>query len=90
MVFSEKRLEFEDTEADPLIGWSSLLLHVTDGIIRVRRHRNTAYIPGTIKPTVLYNRVSVLVWGCISHDDQIDLVTIQRKLPSIFARSSNW
>jgi hypothetical protein len=33
-----------------------------------------------IQPTVLYGGGSVIVWGCISHDFQLDLVTIQGNL----------
>jgi transposase len=35
---------------------------------RVWRHKNTAYTPRNIQPTVLYGGGSVMVWGCISHD----------------------
>jgi hypothetical protein len=59
---------------------SQFLLHVTDGWMRVWRHKNTAYPPRNIQPTVPYGRVSVMVWGCISHDCKLDLVTIQGNL----------
>ena len=59
---------------------SQFLLHVTDGSMRVWRHKNTAYPPRNIQPTVPYGRVSVMVWGCISHDCKLDLVTIQGNL----------
>jgi hypothetical protein len=48
--------------------------------MRVWRHKNTAYPPRNIQPTVPYGRVSVMVWGCISHDCKLDLVTIQGNL----------
>ena len=48
--------------------------------MRVWRHKNTAYPPRNIQPTVPYDRVSVMVWGCISHDCKLDLVTIQGNL----------
>jgi hypothetical protein len=56
------------------------LLHVTDGRMRVWRHKNTAYTPRNIQPTVLYGGGSVMVWGCISHDCKLDLVSIQDNL----------
>jgi hypothetical protein len=65
------------------IHWSDesrFLLHVTDGRMRVWRHKNTAYTPRNIQPTVPYSGGSVMVWGCISHDCKLDLVTIQGNL----------
>jgi transposase len=56
-------------------------LHVTDDRMRVWRHKNTAYTPRNIQPTVPYGGGSVMVWGCISHDCKLDLVTIQGNLP---------
>jgi hypothetical protein len=53
------------------IHWSDeswFLLHVTDSRMRVWRHKNTAYAPWNIQPTVPYGGGSVMVWGCISHD----------------------
>jgi transposase len=63
---------------DPLV--SRFLLHVTDGQMRVWRHKNTAYTPRNIQPTVPYGGGSVMVWRCISHDCKLDLVTIQGNL----------
>jgi hypothetical protein len=48
--------------------------------MRVWRHKNTAYTPRNIQPTVPYGGGSVMVWGCISHDCKLDLVTIQVNL----------
>ena len=48
--------------------------------MRVCRHKNTAYTPRNIQPTVSYCGGSVMVWGCISHDCKLDLVTIQGNL----------
>jgi transposase len=48
--------------------------------MRVWRHTNRAYAPRNIQPTVPYCGGSVLVWGCISHDYKLDLVTIQGNL----------
>jgi hypothetical protein len=45
--------------------------------MRVCRHKNTTYSPRNIQPTVPYGGGSVMVWGCISHDCKLDLVTIQ-------------
>jgi hypothetical protein len=42
---------------------SRILLHVTDGRMRVWRHKNTAYTPRNIQPTVSYGGGSVMVWG---------------------------
>ena len=65
------------------IHWSDesrFLLHVTDRRMRVWRHKSTAYAPRNIQPTVPYGRGSIMVWGCISHDCKLDLVTIQGNL----------
>jgi transposase len=62
------------------IHWSDesrFLLHVIDDRMRVWRHKNTAYTPRNIQPTVPYGGGSVMVWGCISHDCKVDLVIIQ-------------
>ena len=48
--------------------------------MRVWRHKNTIYTPRNIQPTVPYGGGSVMVWGCISHDCKLDLVTIQSNL----------
>jgi hypothetical protein len=51
------------------IHWSDenrFLLHVTNGRMRVWRHKNTAYTSRNIQPTVPYGGGSVMVWGCIS------------------------
>ena len=47
---------------------SRFLLHVTDGRMRVWRHKGTAYTPRNIKATIPYGGGSVMVWGCLSHD----------------------
>jgi hypothetical protein len=44
------------------------------------RHKHIAYSPRNIQPTVPYGGGSVMVWGCISHDCKLDLVTIQGNL----------
>ena len=48
------------------IHWSDesrLRLHVTDGRIRVWRHKNTAYTSRNIQPAVPYGGGAVMVWG---------------------------
>ena len=65
------------------IHWSDesrFLLHVADGRMRVWRHKDTAYTPRNIQPTVPNGGGSVMVWGCISHDCKLELVTIQGNL----------
>ena len=65
------------------IHWSDesrFLLHGTDGRMRVWRHRGTACTPRNIKAMVPYGGGFVMVWGCLSHDDKMDLVTIQGRL----------
>ena len=56
---------------------SRFLLHVTVGRIRVWWQNNTPYTPGNIQPTVSYGGGSVMIWGCISHDSKLGLVTIR-------------
>ena len=65
---------------DPLVRPEPFLLHATDGRMRVWRHKNAAYTPRNIQPTVSYGGGSVMVWGCISHDCKLGLVTIQGNL----------
>ena len=48
--------------------------------MRFWRHKNTAYTSRNIQPTLHYGGGSVIVWGCISHDCKLDLVTIQGNL----------
>ena len=65
------------------IHWSDksrFLLHVLERRMRVWRHKNTAYSTRNIQPTVPYGGGSVMVWRCISHDCNLDLVTIQGNL----------
>ena len=48
------------------IHWSDksrFLIHVTDGRVRVWRHKATAYAPTNIQPTVPYGGGSVMGWG---------------------------
>ena len=80
MVFSTTGLKFKDMAQNPLVRRELVLLHVIDGRMRVWRHKNTAYTPRNIQPTVPYGGGSVMVWECISHDCKLDLVTEQGKL----------
>ena len=48
--------------------------------MRVWRHKHTAYAPRNIQPAVPYGGGSVMVWGFISHDCKLDLVTIEVNL----------
>jgi transposase len=48
--------------------------------MRAWRHKNTANTPRNIQPTLPYGGGSVIVWGFISHDCKLDLVTIQGNL----------
>ena len=72
-------LEFKDMAQDPLVRREPVSASCN------RRpdedlDKNTAYTPRNIQPTVLYGGGSVMVWGCISRDCKLDLVTIQGNL----------
>lgn len=60
---------------------SQFLLHVTDGRTRVWRQKNKVYTPRNIQqPTVPCGGSSVIIWGYVSHDCKLDLVTIRGNL----------
>ena len=62
------------------IHWSNesrFLLHMTHCRVRVWRQRNTAYSQRQIQETVPFGGGSIMVWGCVSHDCKLDLVTVQ-------------
>jgi len=59
---------------------SRFLVYVTDGRVRVWRHKNTAYAPKNIQPTVPFGGGSIMVWGCFSHDCKLDLITVRGNL----------
>ena len=80
MVFSTTWLEFKDMAQDPLVRRESVSASCNRRRMRVWRHKNTAYTPRNIQPTVPYGGGSVMVWGCISHDCKLDLITIQGNL----------
>ena len=45
--------------------------------MRVWRQRNTAYSQMHIQETVPFDGGSIMVWGCVSHNCKLDLVTVQ-------------
>ena len=59
---------------------SRFLLHMTDCRVRVWRQRNTAYSQRHVQETVPFGESSIMVWGCVSHDCKLDLVTVQGAL----------
>jgi transposase len=65
------------------IHWSDesrFLFHVTDGRMRVWRHKHTAYTPRNIQTTVTYGGGWVMAGGGIFYDCKLVLVTIQDNL----------
>jgi hypothetical protein len=67
------------------IHWSDenqFLLHVIDGQMTIWRQKNTAYTPMNIQPTVPYIGSPVMIWRCIYHECNLDLVTIRGKITS--------
>ena len=65
---------------DSLVRREPVSASYNDGRMRVWRHKDTAYTPRNIQPTVPYGGGTVMVWGCISHDCKLDLITIQDNL----------
>ena len=59
---------------------SQFLLHMIDCRVSVWRQRNTAYSQRHIQETVPLGGGSIMVWGCVSHDCKLDLVTVQGTL----------
>jgi hypothetical protein len=59
---------------------SRFLLHVTDGRVRVWRQPNTAYAERNIVETVPFGGSSVMVWGCVSYDWKLHLITVRSNL----------
>lgn len=59
---------------------SRFMLHVTDGRARVWRERRTAYLQGNIQPTVAFGGGSAMIWGCVSYDLKMDLISVQGTL----------
>jgi hypothetical protein len=80
MVLNTTWLEFKDMAQDPLVRLELVSAWCNRRRMRVWRHKNATYTPRNIQPTVPYDGGSVMVWGCISHDCKLDLVTIQGNL----------
>ena len=59
---------------------SRFLLFKTDGRTRVWRQRNSAYAQRNIMEQVPFGGGSIMVWGCVSHDCKLDLVTVRGNL----------
>ena len=62
-----------------MIHWpdkSRFLLHMTDGRLRVWRRPIEAYNQQMINATEPFGGGSEMVWGCISYDCKLDLITI--------------
>ena len=53
---------------------------MTDGRVRVWRQPNTAYAERNIVETVPFGGGSVMVWGCVSYDCKLDLITVRGNL----------
>jgi transposase len=53
---------------------------VTEGRVRVWRQPNTAYAERIIVDTVPFGGGSVMVWGCVSYDCKLDLITVRGNL----------
>ena len=53
---------------------------MTDGRVRVWRQPNTACVERNIVETVPFGGGSVIVWGCVSYDSELDLVTVRGNL----------
>ena len=77
MVRSTTWLEFKDMAQDPLVRQEPVSASRNRRPDESLETQNTAYTPRNIQPTVPYGGGSVMVWGCISHDCKLDLVTIQ-------------
>jgi hypothetical protein len=59
---------------------SRFLLHVTDGRVRVWRQPNTVYTERNIVETVPFGGGLVMVWGCVSYECKLDLITVRGDL----------
>jgi hypothetical protein len=61
---------------------SRFLFHVSDGRMRVCRQKNMMYTTRNIPQTVPFLGGSVIIWGCISYDCKLDLITTRGNLTS--------
>ena len=80
MVFSTTWLEFKDMVQDPLVRQEPVTASCNRQPVEGLETQNTVYTPRNIQPTVPYGGGSVMVWGCISHNCKLKLVTIQGNL----------
>jgi hypothetical protein len=77
MVFRTTWLKFKDMAQDPLVRREPVSASCNRRPDEGLETKNTAYTPRNIQPTVPYGEGSEMVWGCISDDRKLDLVTIQ-------------
>ena len=80
MVPNTSSMEFGLVEESSLFDEGRFLLHVTNGRVRVWRQPNTAYAERNIVETVPVGGGSVMVWGCVSYDCKLDLITVRGNL----------
>ena len=79
-MFSTTWLEFKDMVQDPLVRQEPVTASCNRQPVEGLETQNTVYTPRNIQPTVPYGGGSVMVWGCISHNCKLKLVTIQGNL----------
>ena len=79
MVFSMAWLEFKDMAQDLLVRREPVSASCNRRPDEGLETQKYSLCPN-IQPTVPYGGGSVMVWGCISHDCKLDLVTIQGNL----------
>jgi hypothetical protein len=80
VTWSRNRLSFDQWILRHVLKFQSRRAKHHAKRVRRWRHTNTAYAPSNIQPTVPYGGGSFIVWGCISHDYKLNLVTIQGNL----------
>lgn len=56
---------------------------MTDGRVRVWRRRGTAYAHRNIMEQVPFGGGSLMVWGCVSHDCKLPLMTVRDNLNGV-------
>ena len=80
MVFSTTWFEIKDMAQDPLVRREPVSASCNRRPDEGLETQKYSPYPRNIQPTVPYGGGSVMVWGCISHDCKLDLVTIQGNL----------
>jgi hypothetical protein len=80
MVLSTTWLEFKDMAQNPLVRRELVSASCNRRPDEGLETQKYSLYPRNIQPTVPYGGGSVMVWGCISHDCKLDLVTIQGNL----------